>query len=155
MRGESMRLLLLLILLTDLQAVFARGEAPARTWPSNALGPVTINAILFGLGYERAISGSFAIDAVYAASSKVDVTGARMLLSRLDTSVLLRPSLGLLAVRDGEESGPWYLCVWAGFGACVRAGPVAVVLDLSAAYGEEHSPEDGFIGLTGSLRYLF
>lgn len=150
-----MRWLVLLTFLAGAGAVRAREGAPPVVHPPNALGPVTVNARLFGLGYERAVGGNLAIDAVYTASSEVDLTGARLMLSRLDTPILLRPSLGLLGLRDREEGGPWYLCVWAGFGACARVGPVAVLLDLSAAYGREHSPEDGLVGLIGSIRYLF
>lgn len=138
--------------------------AASHAYPSNSLGLGYVAENLFGLNYELAVSNWFGVNALAATSGEIDVVGMRLMLSRAEPSLQVRPSLGLCMVRgeydeeneEEEDESPWFGFVWPGLGLNYRfAGRFSAVADISAIYGDTGEGDEVYGVLSAALMYMF
>jgi len=149
------------VLLFGLLALSAAGEA--KEYPPNSIGPAVMIQGVYGISYETVCSKHFCLNAMICTSGRIDFTGARIMLSRSDTSVQLRPSAGFFLARAGssdDPSGhksPWTGFIWPGIGLNLRTGRISTSIDASSAIGPRSSGSLGenFLTVSISLMYMF
>jgi hypothetical protein len=129
--------------------------------PANAAGPAWIAKDLFGLDYERSISGWFSIDVLACTSGDIDFVGMRLMISRDEPVFQIRPSLGMCMIRGNDEMGgpephsPWFGFVWPGIGINQRIGPVSATFDISVVYGNTGEEDEAYGALSAAVMYMF
>jgi hypothetical protein len=134
-------------------------DRPCTDGPMNSLGPVWVATDLFGIGYERSLSGWFSLGVLACSSGETGFAGARVLLGRKGESIQLRPSLGFCMERREYSSDPghakvrWF--VWPGLGLSGRLGRFSVSLDFSAASQGVGWEDEGIIVISTALMYMF
>ena len=147
-----------------LALVLASSSDAGEPYPRNSLGPAALVQGLYGLSYERAVSRMFCINAMVCTSGDVDFIGTRLMLSRDDTAMLIRPSVGFCIVRGrasdsaGSDKSPWFGLIWPGIGINARTGDISIALNASAGYGANSpggSLDDSFLTFSGALMYMF
>lgn len=152
-------------LLPVFASVLITGRGFAEEYPVNSIGPVAVavTQFTFGLSYERAISHYFCLNAVASTSGDDDFSGVRLMLSRNDTAILFRPSIGFCMGRErssdepSSHKSPWTGFFWPGFGLNVRINRVSTSLDFSACYnaGSGGTYQDNYATLSAAIMYMF
>jgi hypothetical protein len=161
--GEQMKYLI--NLMPVLVSLLITVSGVAEEYPLNSVGPAAIvmSAFTFGLSYERAVSHYFCLNAVASTSGDVDFGGVRLMLSRNDTALHFRPSIGFCMGRSRSSDepssykSPWMGLFWPGIGINARSHRISTSIDLSACYNAKtgSSFEDNHLTISATIMYMF
>jgi hypothetical protein len=125
----------------------------------NSLGLGYIAEDLFGLRYERAISGWFSAVILAASSGDIDFGGMQVILTGPSSRFRIRPALGACMVRgrvEDDPESPWYGFIWPSVGFEQMFSRFSATADIGMIYGDA-GEEDGEVYpvLTASVMYRF